>query len=569
MKNILNVYSRLLADVRHNSGVPLGTPDVLTASWVLKEGPKLEKAILEYLEHGWRIQPPEIPEWLKPLWDRFILTDDPKMLGYLRQVLLFCYKAEHVPSNEQLKEAQASFLEVDSGVGDWSRWFASNSEQSGIRALLRTTRQIVCRVTYSIDWLNIVPSHGPGAVSPHRDSWDKANFGTIYSAIQDWYPVDNYFVTSSHVSDGLDFSTYRESDRIQCKLVAVPKDSRGPRLICVHPAEAIWIQQGQRRLLEQAIERSPITSGKINFRDQKVNAMLALSASKDLEFCTLDLKEASDRISCDLVKYLFGGSYSIMSCARAEECVMLDGTIIKLEKWAPMGNCLTFPVESLVFYSLARAGILSAYGENCDQIYVFGDDLVFPSKYYTGVISALAYVGLAINAAKTFRLGFFRESCGTDAYKGVDVTPIRVKKASLSSVSDFVSWCDLAKRLRRQGYEETASFMYSLVRRRYHLPLVNDFNASGLYEYVERDFAYLLRNNIGKAVRFNKKLHRWEVKLLQVRPCLKAGLIHDRCHVLDSLIRLQQSCCESTMFDGYPLPYRERLSHGWTEIILS
>jgi hypothetical protein len=34
------------------------------------------------------------------------------------------------------------------------------------------------------------------------------------------------------------------ADIIEAKLIAVPKDSRGPRLICVHPAESIWIQQG-------------------------------------------------------------------------------------------------------------------------------------------------------------------------------------------------------------------------------------------------------------------------------------------------------------------------------------
>jgi len=153
----------------------------------------------------------------------------------------------------------------------------------------------------------------------------------------------------------------------------------------VHPAESIWIQQGQRQLLESRIESHPLTKGKIAFTDQTVNGKLALSSSKTREFCTLDLREASDRISCSLVKALFGPhTYEWMSCSRATHVKLLDGRVIELKKWAPMGNALCFPVESLVFFSLVVAGIRSHYGENCNDVYVFGDDIIFPSKYHNG-----------------------------------------------------------------------------------------------------------------------------------------------------------------------------------------
>jgi hypothetical protein len=96
-----------------------------------------------------------------------------------------------------------------------------------------------------------------------------------------------------------------EKTDIVAKLTAVPKDSRGPRLICVHPKEAIWIQQGQRLKLEAAITSSNLTKGRINFTDQTVNGGLALESSKSGRLATLDLKEASDRISCNsCVTYL-------------------------------------------------------------------------------------------------------------------------------------------------------------------------------------------------------------------------------------------------------------------------
>jgi hypothetical protein len=567
MSMLIDAYDRLLADIRDLSGLPLGAPDEITYEWVLKEGPKLEKHCLAYIE-GRELEQPVFPEWLKPLWDAFILKKDGRLLRLVRQALLFCYKAEYEPTHEQLKEAQASFEETDSSCGVWTSAFKGTVPTT----LLRSARRIVGRVIYRIDWKEIEPNHGPGAVYPPCNPDEKTRFLTLYSSIQREYPYDQYLWSLPSFWE--DIMVYersgriKESDDIIAKLVAVPKDSRGPRIICVHPKEAIWIQQGQRLKLEAAINASPITRGRINFTDQTVNGKLAMSSSSTGRLATLDLKEASDRISCELVRYLFGDYvYNIISCARANKVKLLDGRVMVLEKWAPMGNCLTFPVQSLVFFSVVQAGIRSRYGVSCDDIYVFGDDILFPSIYYDGVVAALASIGCVPNVAKTFYRGLFRESCGVDAYNGIDVTPLRMKKISVDTPQDALATVSLAKRLRLQKFERCSSLLYSYVSRRYgRLPLCNNPDASGLMEYVEHDLGWLMLNE--PKLRFCNKTHQHRVPCRHVTGDTFIPGSGDWYHLHDSLRGIsRKGNAISDIGTEYPVPYRTRLTYGWADCL--
>jgi hypothetical protein len=361
------------------------------------------------------------------------------------------------------------------------------------------------------------------------------------------------------------------SDEIVARLVSVPKDSRGPRLICVHPAEAIWIQQGQRRVLEDAITRCPLTRGSIRFTDQSVNGKMALLSSKTKGLCTLDLKEASDRISTSLVRYLFGDYlYDILSCARATHVLLPDGRKLLLHKWAPMGNCLTFPVESLIFWGLVQAGIIYETGRMSNDVYVFGDDIIFPSVYYNHVLRALCFAGLVPNFSKTFRHGLFRESCGVDAFDGVDITPVRMKRGSITCTEDAQAFCSLAYRLRQKGFERTCVTIYSYIEsylgRR--LEIINNPDSSGIFEYRPMRMSELLcRYDGSRTLRYNHRLHRYEIRHLKVSPKIYRGNdINDRSHLLHSLVDLHY---RSPISDGlqYVIPYSQRSAYGWTELL--
>jgi hypothetical protein len=589
MHTIMKAYSNLLADVSRLSEVALAAPWDMSLDWVLYEAPGLDKQLLRFLE-GDREKPIPFPEWLMPFWEKVKLaivnaevSNDPSennrsgfLLKLLRQLLLFGYKSELKPSNEQLNTAQAEFVSTDESIGVWNSFFSSSD-----RHTFRSARALIGRVIGKCAWQEIIPSHGPGAVYPRRFPWTKGDFSTVYKTIDEKYGYYEYFKALPgfwpSASEALNDTTIIEQDSIQSKLVAVPKDSRGPRLICVHPSEAIWIQQGQRRILEKAIESHPLTRGRINFDNQSVNGSLALSSSFDREYCTLDMKEASDRISCELVRYLFGDyAYSYLECSRASSVKLLDGSVHSLRKFAPMGNAITFPVESIVFWAMVRAGIRAHHGIDCGEVFVFGDDVLFPSKYYDGAVRGLVVAGCVPNTSKTFRHGFFRESCGVDAFKGFDVTPHRLKRWRASSVVDLVSMCALAKNLRMDGFEDTAAFLYSQVRKVIGvLHLCNNPSAQGIYEYVDRDFLYMLTNE--PSVKFCRKLHKWRSKITTIHSKEWEPQSHAWWHVQESLLSLsRQGQVEQTlsgspsMGEGltYAIPQRVQTNCGWTDVIL-
>jgi hypothetical protein len=105
--------------------------------------------------------------------------------------------------------------------------------------------------------------------------------------------------------------------------------------------------------------------------------------------------------------------------------------------FAPMGDGKTFPILSIVCASLSVAAILVADGysaghiseklicEAARKIRVFGDDIAGRSEYYGCVCRALESHNLKVNVGKSFSRGRFREACGFDSFKGVDVTPLR------------------------------------------------------------------------------------------------------------------------------------------------
>jgi hypothetical protein len=580
MSILVKVYYSLLVDISRLTGVQLDLPADIDVSWVLNEGPVLDKSVLMYLEGNG--ETPTFPDWLKPLWDAFIINNnDAGILKLLRTVLVFGYKAEFEPTNEQLNKAVTSFVDANRDVGAWNSFFDKNVVQAPI---YREARRLVGLVIGRVDYSKLLPFHGPGAVFPSHSPCFKGRFD-ICTPIVEYYPYDTHFncVHESGHSD-LVSPDYRTYDSIVCKLVAVPKDSRGPRLICVHPKEAVWIQQGQRTLLERAISHHSLTSGKINFTDQSINGGIALSSSSSREYCTLDLKEASDRIGHSLFKYLFGYHAQVLSCSRASHVRLLDSRLEELQMFAPMGNALTFPVESLIFWSLVRAGILCRHGQHCDDVYVFGDDIIFPSKYYDGAIYGLINAGLIPNVGKTFRKGFFRESCGVDAYNGKDVTPYRCKVRGISSYSDAESVCDLAKRLRLGGFIDTSSYLYSAVSNRFgRLSLTNNPDCQGLVEYCQYDFGTILRYE-PRAV-FNSSLHRWEVPYRKRVRTLEVLTHHAWWHVQDSLLSLERLALgyRTSEWDSipigdpdrysergleYPTPRGERLFRGYSYLML-
>lgn len=373
----------------------------------------------------------------------------PKAIRCIRQVLYLFYKLNLPPTEEQKNEVIQMFISTDQSLSfdakkatPFEKWVISNS------------RTLICRVLGGVDPLDdeeFNPRHGPGAVATGEKANEKPIFRRYYRALARVFPYDRYFFYNlTHLCDELgQLEAMEEIEAGTAKVVLVPKDSRGPRLISCEPLEYQWIQQGLMRLMVKTIESHPLTRGYVNFTDQTVNRTLALAASLSGTQVTLDMKEASDRVSLELVKALFPATwYDALLASRSPSTELPDGTVLALKKFAPMGSAVCFPVEALVFWALtvscisyyqdSRAGRKAAR----QSVFVYGDDIILRTEDLGHVINKLTMFDLVFNMGKCCTGRFFRESCGCDAYKGVDVTPLKVRAVWSSSLlgMDYVSW---------------------------------------------------------------------------------------------------------------------------------
>jgi len=372
-------------------------------------------------------------------------------------------------------------------VQSWAGWSLTRLLQPSLfrsayaESVIRHAKRLVARVVGTIDPRGVfnTPRHGPGAVSGGERGAEKMDFTVIYSELDRVFPYGEYFVfNSTHHADLLQESTpFSHQKTGTAKVVLVPKDSRGPRLISAEPKEYQWIQQGLRRVLEKAISESKFSSGMVNFVDQTINRDLALAASKGAPWVTLDMKDASDRVSCALVSALFPEPWlTCLMASRSTHTRLPSGEVFEMRKFAPMGSSLCFPVESLVFWALSVAAILHKHPEltafqAARRVYVYGDDLIVRIEDHDTVLHTLPLYGLMFNEAKCCTAGSFRESCGCDAFKGVDVTPLRIKSVWDRRIGmSAVAYVELHNLACVRGLYNLADCIYDEVSQYYRFP---------------------------------------------------------------------------------------------------
>jgi hypothetical protein len=317
----------------------------------------------------------------------------------------------------------------------------------------------------TFDPKDIYPRHGPGTVATKQRLHEKYLWSNVSSRITDMYPFDAYFCASAgHVCDTYDsFSTITQDD-LPARVILVPKDSRGPRLISCEPVDFQWIQQGLGRSIVELVESHPISKWNVHFTDQSPNRVGALLGSIRGGYATLDLKEASDRVSVDLVRLLFPSHvYTYLEACRSSSTELPDGGILPLKKFAPMGSCLCFPIMALTIWAILMSAAPDAYTR--ERILVYGDDVIVPTAYAENAIKHLESFGLLINRDKSCIKGLFRESCGMDAFKGIDVTPVRFRTvwSSLRSPDVYTSWISYANSLYDRQYLRTYDLIVGLL----------------------------------------------------------------------------------------------------------
>lgn len=371
------------------------------------------------------------------------------------------------------------------------------------------------------DWWNLRPKHGPGVVSDGERGVVKYDFPHWPRKLGLWFPYD------WHGSGNLDSESYPSDREPPSRLCCVPKTYKGPRLIAAEPVAHQWMQQGIWWWLRERIPQT-LFGLSVKFNDQDVSRKRAVYASLTGELCTIDLSSASDRLSCRLVEYIFQGS-EILDGLHACRTRLMSQTIssdhpkvIALRKFATQGSSLTFPIQSMVYTILSvwalrlaegKAGLIGLR-DDVKRVTVFGDDIIAPSIAYETITRVLTECGLKVNDAKSFREGFFRESCGMDAFRGYDITPAYHLESYDGSALSTDSTVEVSNNFFRKGLWHTSQRVLSqLPPQEVSLLPVNagDRGGLGLLSYVGEDLSHL------KKV-WNPHLQRHEYLVLGILP---------------------------------------------------
>lgn len=449
------------------------------------------------------------------------LLDTPDIAS-LTEVYQLCelgYKLDIPCDSRKSDQVIRSFVELEDEFSSFLPTFPHH------HPILELARSMIAAIFKGFDPFDIYPRHGPGAVATGEKGPDKMKFKRKYSKLHRVYGYYNYFVVSpNHVRDKLTWykSLKNESESV-ARVILVPKDSRGPRLISMEPLEIQYMQQGLWRAMKARLEGHPITREHVNFTSQGINRACAFVGSITGFWATLDMKDASDRVTTTLVESLFADNRKLLRCllaTRSSSTSLPDGRTVALHKFAPMGSAVCFPVESIVHYVLSVASICYTHGlpwwRASRLVYVYGDDLITTAEYADCVVKCLPLFGLKFNEGKCFIHGKFRESCGMDAFSGHQITPIRWRKPwpLRLTAGTASSFADMASLLYQRGYYRAAEIVWLGLEK--ELGKLPTFHLRLRCSCLRR-ISFLKYLHSPNKIRYNEGLQRLEHKALVIR----------------------------------------------------
>lgn len=333
----------------------------------------------------------------------------------------------------------------------------------GVRDFINLVRKNVSLV------LGRIPNHIEGRFGPGSTFGDIGNLTTLPDKMNSYPTITTGASFVTFLWDETAWSRYG-CNRLNCipeysraspnivkgnRFTTVPKDALKRRGICIEPSINLYYQLGIGGVIRRKLNKAGIDI----INGQEYHRKLAHKASIEGHLATIDLSNASDTISTNFVRLVLPTEWYELLDSLRSPMTFADGKWIKLEKFSSMGNGFTFELETLLFYCVAKAvqewefltnsrfGPVSPGRAEDNVISVYGDDIIVPTRLAKNVIAALKFFGLSTNEGKTFISGSFRESCGGDYFKGLDVRPFFLKE-NPSEPQHFIT---LANGLRHCG----------------------------------------------------------------------------------------------------------------------
>lgn len=362
------------------------------------------------------------------------------------------------------------------------------------------------RMNDSVRDFSLSPKHGPGATADGLKANAKYALPMWTDRLEEVFPYWRYATSRGYRTTRYDSVEFREpGTEMPVRVISVPKTLKTPRIIAIEPTCMQFMQQALLASFSEYVKADFLLQHMIDSEHQEPNQLLARKGSIDGTLATLDLSEASDRVSNFLVQdltrffpHLYDGVQACRSrrasvpviskeYVNSDSLPSMDRVEKTLHKFASMGSALTFPFEMAVFLTVIFIGIEKANGIRfrrkedflpyIGSVRVYGDDIIVPVATTSSVIDHLTLFGFVVNRRKSFWTGRFRESCGGDYFNGHDVTVTRVREEwplSRRDVRQLVSAVSLRNQLYIAGYWTTVRWLDDEISNLIVFPAVAD-----------------------------------------------------------------------------------------------
>ncbi|DAD52135.1 RNA-directed RNA polymerase [ssRNA phage Gephyllon.1_8] len=345
-----------------------------------------------------------------------------------------------------------------------------------------------------------LPKHGSGATADRLHGNAKYYQADWPVRLEEYFPAGEMLFPNWRYYDASFINYLEPGSEVPVKVTLVPKTLKTPRVIAEEPTAMQYAQQGVLEAITDEISRDYVLNSLIGNKYQEPNQLLALKGSSDGSLATLDLSEASDRVSNQHVLAILDRHphfrEAVQAC-RSRKADVPGFGLLRLAKFASMGSALCFPFESIVFLTVVLLGIEKKLNTRLSRndiksfvgkVRVYGDDIIVPVEYAQSVADYLEAFGFKVNRSKSFWTGKFRESCGKEYYNGYDVSIVRVRSMfplSRDDSSELISIVSLRNQLYKAGLWQSVRYLDGLIGDKIPFPAVGpDSPALGKFSFL-------------------------------------------------------------------------------------
>jgi hypothetical protein len=398
-----------------------------------------------------------------------VLLNNPDIDAILaiRQLTLMFGKTLLPCSDTRVARAMEGYVECDEDVKRNDSYLRSADLADFERVSSLLFSSLFSRVDSDIYNGDILPKHGPGSTADKLLGNKKYLQKTWTQRLERLFPFgEHIFPSWSYYDHFSDVNILEPGAEIPVKVIPVPKTQKTPRIIAMEPTATQYVQQGILERLLHHLKRYDNLSKMLGFDNQEPNQLMAKIGSQFGNLATLDLSDASDRVSNQLVRALLVNHPHLhegVDACRSRKADVPGKGVIRLAKFASMGSALCFPMEAMVFLTCVFIGIerelntpvcRSMIESYSDKVRIYGDDIIVPVNTVPSVIDSLEIFGSRVSPNKSFWIGKFRESCGKEYYNGHDVSIVKVRRmlpTSRQHVQEIISSVSLRNQLYFAG----------------------------------------------------------------------------------------------------------------------